>query len=223
MLGRARDEGVRLITAARVEAIETDDSGVAAVRTSVGRFKAATVVNAAGAWAPEVARMAGAGGRTLEVFRRHLFFTGRFSAASHDLPLPFLWDIDVDVYLRAHGEELMLCPCDHEPHDASPPTVSPQASVLLQEKLAAAMPAASRLPVREGRACLRTFARDSRYLIGPDPRVEGFFWVAGLGGSGATAGMAAGELAAARLAGRPVPEPLAAVLPHVDPARFGHE
>jgi D-arginine dehydrogenase len=196
---------------------------VAAVRTTAGRFKAATLVNAAGAWAPLVARQAGTDGRTLEVFRRHLFFTGCFSSASHDLPLPFLWDLDGDVYLRAHGDALMLCPCDNEPHEASPPTVSPQAAALLQEKLAAAMPPASRLPVVEGRACLRTFARDSRYVIGPDPRVAGFFWVAGLGGSGATAGMAAGELAAAMLAERPAPEPLAALLPHLDPARFGHE
>ncbi len=220
ILSRARDEGVRLITRARVEAIDVESGRVAAVRTSAGRFSAELLVNAAGAWAPGVAQLAGAATQTLTVYRRHLFFTGPLPAAAQAPPLPFLWDLDADVYLRAQEGGLMLCPCDHDPHPAEPPSVSHQAATMLAEKLAAAMPEAARLAIASGRACLRTFARDDRYVIGPDPRVAGFFWVAGLGGSGASAGLAAGELAAALLADRPIPEDLLSARSQVDPARF---
>ena len=47
-----------------------------------------------------------------------------------------------------------------------------------------------------GWACLRTFAPDGRYVIGEDPSLEGFFWAAGLGGSGVLASAGVGRLVA---------------------------
>jgi D-arginine dehydrogenase len=64
-----------------------------------------------------------------------------------------------------------------------------------------------------GWACLRTFAPDDRFLIGPDPRSAGLFWVAALGGHGVTASWAVGRLAARTLLGRAKPGPF-------DPRRF---
>src|SRR5262249_56435868 len=83
----------------------------------------------------------------------------------------------------------------------------------LSRKLAASLPSLASIPIESARACLRTFAPDRRYLIGPDPRLTGFFWVAGLGGTGATAGAAAGELAATLLLGSPAPGNARAVGP----------
>jgi glycine/D-amino acid oxidase-like deaminating enzyme len=40
---------------------------------------------------------------------------------------------------------------------------------------------------------------DGRFVIGWDPKVENFFWVAGLGGHGMTTSAAVGDLAAALL------------------------
>ena len=42
---------------------------------------------------------------------------------------------------------------------------------------------------------------DGRFIIGWDPKVENFFWVAGLGGHGMTTSAAVGELAADLLLG----------------------
>ena len=42
---------------------------------------------------------------------------------------------------------------------------------------------------------------DDRFVVGPDPGLEGFFWVAGLGGHGMSAGLAAGRVAADLIVG----------------------
>ena len=58
-------------------------------------------------------------------------------------------------------------------------------------------------------AGMRTFAPDDRFVVGPDPRLEGLHWAAGLGGHGITCGAAVGNLAASWLAGDSPSHPLA--------------
>ena len=43
---------------------------------------------------------------------------------------------------------------------------------------------------------MRTFAPDEMFTIGTDPRVEGLYWVAGLGGHGITCAPVVGRIAA---------------------------
>jgi glycine/D-amino acid oxidase-like deaminating enzyme len=69
-------------------------------------------------------------------------------------------------------------------------------------------------------AGLRTFAPDRVPVIGPDPRLAGFFWLAGQGGYGLQSSPAASALAADLLGGRPTGlEP--GLLAALSPARFG--
>src|SRR5678816_184425 len=56
----ARNRGARIMTHTAVHAIETADGRVIAVATSQGRLRADWVVNAAGAYAAEIGKMAGA-------------------------------------------------------------------------------------------------------------------------------------------------------------------
>jgi sarcosine oxidase subunit beta len=58
-LAAARGAGARLVQEARVTAITTSGGRVTGVETADGRYAAPIVVNAAGAWAAEVGRMAG--------------------------------------------------------------------------------------------------------------------------------------------------------------------
>jgi len=53
--------------------------------------------------------------------------------------------------------------------------------------------------------------------VGFDPRLDGLFWVAGLGGHGMTSSAAVGDLAGHLLLGLPVDENLAEAL---SPTRF---
>lgn len=70
--------------------------------------------------------------------------------------------------------------------------------------LARAGPPVADLPIRRSWACLLTFARDRRPLIGPDPEIPGLFHVSALGGFGVTCSAAIGELAAELLQGHRV-------------------
>jgi D-arginine dehydrogenase len=45
-------------------------------------------------------------------------------------------------------------------------------------------------------AGMRTFAPDEHFVIGKDPRLQGLYWVAGLGGHGITCAPVVGALAA---------------------------
>jgi len=72
---------------------------------------------------------------------------------------------------------------------------------LLAEKLARAFPALASARVVSAWACLRTFARDERFVIGRDPELDGFVWVAALGGHGMTTSAAVGRLGAAAVLG----------------------
>jgi glycine/D-amino acid oxidase-like deaminating enzyme len=74
---------------------------------------------------------------------------------------------------------------------------------LLAEKIEKHIPALSQVSIHKGWAGLRTLSADGRFVIGWDPKVKNFFWVAGLGGHGVTTSASVGELAADLILGRP--------------------
>ena len=78
--------------------------------------------------------------------------------------------------------------------------------------------------VRSQWAGLRTFASDGGMVIGEDPAAEGFFWLAGQGGTGIQTAPAAGQLLAALVRTGSAPDDLVAAgldLAALSPARFG--
>ncbi len=211
----ACEGGVRMVAGARVTAIETRSGRIRSVTAGGSRLEADHIVDAAGAWAGEVARLAGLSDLGLQSYRRHLLVSEPLERL--DDAWPFVWDLDEQVYFRADGGRLTMSPCDDERHPPAAPVVWDGAEAALRRKLSACLPALARIPVSTKRACLRTFAADRRYVVGPDPRLDGFFWAAGLGGTGATSAAAVGELAAGLLLeGRAG----AAGADEVDPARL---
>jgi glycine/D-amino acid oxidase-like deaminating enzyme len=79
------------------------------------------------------------------------------------------------------------------PQDAR---VLPGAVDELAAKLARVCPWIGEFAVVRTWACLRTFTPDGRPVVGPDREVPWLFWIAGLGGHGASASPALGTLAA---------------------------
>jgi len=207
----ARGRGVTFAFGERVTAVRTAHGRIEAVETTRRRVATRRLVVAAGAWAGEVAALAGSTGIAIEPRRRHLF------RGAIDRPegrsWPFVWNEEKGVYFRPEGDGMLLSPCDAEPHPAAEPEVDPARKDELASKIADAFGVLGDWRVGPGWACLRTFARDERFVIGPDPVIQGLFWVGALGGHGMTSSWSIGRLAAQVILGRRAPGPF-------DPRRF---
>jgi D-arginine dehydrogenase len=179
---------------ARALAIGVQDGRVESVTTTSATIATPTVLNAAGAWAGQIGELAGVGARGIAPRRRHIF---RLRGERPFAPeLPFLWHSEEDVYFRPDQGGALTSFCDATPHPAAAPAIDPMAERELRAKLRRSFPGIAALAVDEARACLRTFSADERFLIGRDPALDGFFWVAALGGHGMSTSYGVGRLAA---------------------------
>ena len=212
-LAAGRRAGAHIEYSRTITGVRVAHGQVEAVHTDTGTIHTRCLVNAAGGWAGEIGALAGVGARTLTPRRRHLFQTVVDIAVGREWP--FVWHNDLDVYFRPEGNGLLMSPCDATPHPPQAPIVDGAAERLLAQKVARAFPALAGARIASGWACLRTFARDERFVIGPDPEVAGFVWVAALGGHGMTTSPAVGRLGAAAVLGEPGEE-----LQHFSPARL---
>ncbi len=233
-LAGARTRGARIVVDADVEALERRGS-VWNVTTAAGLFAAPTVVNAAGAWADQVARLAGV--RTLGfVPRRRTAFLVPLPAGLSMRGWPMVDDVGEEFYFKPDAGQLFVSPADatpSEPLDAQPDDLDVAVGVARLER-------ATTLEVqRVSRAWagLRTFVADGSPVAGFDGEAEGFFWLAGQGGYGiktspalsracaglirdhrlpdelTRAGIDAADLSPARLALSPTSTPTPEVLP----------
>jgi D-arginine dehydrogenase len=166
-----------------------------AVGTTSGVLRARRVVNAAGAWVGDIARKAGATPIEFRPLRRSIAILP--APASIDVRRwPMVVSESHSVYFRPESGGLLFCPMDEvamAPCDATPDEVIIAAGL---ERLRAFAPAL--VPRTLGRrwAGLRTFAPDRVPVVGDDPSLPGFFWLAGQGGCGIETSPALGGIAA---------------------------
>jgi D-arginine dehydrogenase len=203
-LAAAERGGMRLATDEAVVEIGRANGRVSSVVTTKRTIETRLVVNAAGPWAGKVAKLARVPARSIAPRRRHLYEAR--TRATIDAAWPFVWHAERDVYFRPDRGGLLLSPCDATPHLPAAPEVDPAVETQLREKAAAAFPGLLPLEDVSPRACLRTFVSDGRFVIGPDPELEGFLWVAALGGHGMSTSYGVGRIAAAAALGERTPE-----------------
>ncbi|MDD4933459.1 MAG: FAD-binding oxidoreductase [Methylacidiphilaceae bacterium] len=205
--GLARQGGCLRLNAA---VLELERSGsLWRARTPAGDFSAPVLVNAAGAWCDEVARAAGAVPIGI-VPKRRTVVTFRPGSGAEIARWPMVLEIKERFYFRPWGEELLASPADQTP--VPPCDVQPEEADcrILFGRLAEAT--TLRLDpdsLLRRWAGLRSFVPDERPVIGWEPDLPGFFWVAALGGFGIETSPALGEIAAALLTGAPFPPRIA--------------
>lgn len=177
-----RRRGGELICDARVDRIERRQ-GAWQIRAGEVVASAPILVNAAGAWADEIAALAGLPPVGLVPKRR--------TAILVDLPpggdpgrWPALDDVSNEHYFRPDsGTRLMVSPGDETPSppcDAQPDEMDVAYLVDWLERT-------TTLQVRRLAhqwAGLRCFVADHSPVVGADPLAEGFYWLAGQGGYG---------------------------------------
>ncbi|MCG3176739.1 MAG: FAD-dependent catabolic D-arginine dehydrogenase DauA [Candidatus Omnitrophica bacterium] len=207
LTGAVRAAGGRVVLGARVAAIRRNPAGFT-VRTAKGAYRAPVVVNAAGAWASRIAYLAGASRMPLAPYRRHLYECAYRDRTAANWP--FVWDLSADLYFRPIQGGLLMSPCDKRPFrpgaagrlPGGEESTDRKVREIFIKKAAEYSPSFSGLRILKERAGLRTMTPDGRFLIGPDPVLEGFHWAAGLGGHGVTTAFPVGRLAAASALGR---------------------
>jgi D-arginine dehydrogenase len=210
----------RLITNAPVAGLEHGAGGWT-VQAAAERFTAPILVNAAGAWADEVAALAGLTPIGLQPRRRTAVLVD--PPAGMDISRwPFVSDAQEQFYFKPEAGSLFLSPADEtpvEPSDAQPDEWDIAVAVERVE-------AVTTLQIARPKARwagLRTFAPDRTPVAGFSDEGLGFFWLAGQGGYGIQTAPALSRTAAALILGAPLPadlQGLHAELPALSPGRF---
>jgi glycine/D-amino acid oxidase-like deaminating enzyme len=212
----ARGQGARLLTGQKVNTIRRLTNGWS-VTTPSGEYEARVLVNAAGAWADEVARMAGIRPLGLVPHRRSM---ARIPApAGQDVSSwPMVFGPDETWYFKPDAGALIVSPADKdpvEPHDAWADDMV-LAEGLARYEAFVTEPVARLLASWAG---LRTFGPDKVPVIGFDPADAGFLWCAGQGGYGFQTAPAASQHLMELVAGN-APTMGPAITAELTPARF---
>jgi D-arginine dehydrogenase len=192
-LAAFRRAGGGVATGARVQSIRARGGGWE-VSTATEIYACAVVVNAAGAWADEVAALAGLAPVGLTPKRR--------TAVTFDPPggpaiadWPCVLDVDETFYFKPDAGRILASPADETP--TSPCDAQPEEldiAITVDRVEAATTLSVRRIVARW--AGLRTFASDKVPVVGMDPGAPGFFWLAGQGGYGIMTSPALGAVAA---------------------------
>ena len=104
----ARSCGAELYLHTLVTAIAQNRSGEWVVKTDKGDISCEFVVNAAGLWAPEVARMVGLEIPSIAIAHTHILYETIGQVVERDKMLPLVRDPDRSIYLRQEMDSLIL-------------------------------------------------------------------------------------------------------------------
>jgi D-arginine dehydrogenase len=195
-LAAARRLGVVIATEAALYSAERSGNGWD-IETRAGRARARILVNAAGAWASEVAMLAGAAPIVITPNRRTIVQLATDPRMPADMPL--IMDASERFYFKPEaGGRLWLSPHDESPvvaHDVAPEELDVAIAI---DRFEGAVD--WRVLRRERSwAGLRSFSPDRVPVYGFDDRAAGFFWFAGQGGFGIQTAPAAAALGAGLL------------------------
>jgi len=201
-----RRQGGQLVCDAEVTHIERH--GADWVVQAGGReHRAALLVNAAGAWCDEVARLAGVAPIGL-VPKRRSAFTFAPPAGIDATRWPSVVGADESWYIKPDAGVLLGSPANADPvppHDVQPEELDIAIAI---DRIQTHTTLQIRRPIRTW-AGLRSFVADGDLVGGFDPAVPGFFWVAAQGGYGIQTSAAMGQACAALLRGEALPSHLA--------------
>jgi len=121
----------------------------------------------------------------------------RDSICGHDLS--WVWHLREGWYFRPERGGLLWCAGEELGDSPSDAVFDRDAPRRLAEVIERSLPALGNLHVWRHWSGHRSFLPDRRFLLGPDPRLEGWYWAVGLGGHGVTASAAVGTRVAASL------------------------
>ena len=201
----ARAHGAQTLTSREVVALERDGAAWRVTGPDLD-LRADVIVNAAGAWADEVARCAGVAPLGLVPHRRTAFIfdpPDGVTVASWpmvtDATMQFYFKPDAGRLLGSLAEEVPAPPGDAQPEDLD--------VAIAVDRIEQVVDFPIRRVLRSWTG-LRVFGPDRDPVSGFEPGAPGFYWHAGLGGYGIQTAPALGAFAAAMILGGNLPPAL---------------
>ena len=204
---QCRRQGVKIVFGGVVGEL-TRDSGRWVVAAGATSLRAPVLINAAGAWGDEIARLAGVRPVGLVPKRRTavLIEVPGGASANH---WPAAIHVGESFYFKPNAGLLLLSPADETPTvpcDARPEELDIAIAVdLFESATGMAVPR-----LKSSWAGLRTFAADKTPVVGFDAEAPGFFWLVGQGGYGIQTAPAMALAASALARGQAFPPELTA-------------
>ncbi|MBC9927134.1 MULTISPECIES: FAD-binding oxidoreductase [unclassified Leucobacter] len=226
LLRLAQLAGATLVTRAPVTELLRDGDRVTGVRTPRGDFSAAHVVNTAGPWSGEVAKLAGV---ALPILPRR-----GFVLVTEPLPPRVFHKVYAAEYVdnvATADEGLQASPVVEGTPAGSiligssrerigfDGTVSPEALATIARNAITLFPFLERTRILRQYHGFRPYCPDHLPVIGPDPRTPGLWHASGHEGAGIGLSVGTGKLLAQALAGEHTDLPLTAFRPE----RFDEE
>jgi len=192
---RATDQGARLLRNAEVTAIERDAGGICGVHTANERIATRTVVNAAGAWAGLVAKLAGVD-LPVEPLLRMLVPTEPFHKIAHTAPM--VVDMSTGFHFRPEGLGLLLAWNDPEETPGFKTQFDPAFVEKILTRGVDRVPCLEQAEVNPKRAWagLYEMTPDHHPILGPAPGIAGLYFANGFSGHGVMHSPATGKITA---------------------------
>jgi len=188
-----RREGVTILTDTEVTGIRVEKERIATVQTSSGAIRTPVVVNACGAWAPQLGQMAGVD-IPIQPIRRQVVVSAAMPGLRPDFP--FVVFFADSLYFHREGEGILT---GQSNNDETPGYKLDVDSDWEERHMEAAV---QRFPMLGDAGFLNHWAGlyevtpDAHPIFGRVPHVEGFYVMAGFSGHGFMHGPAAGLLMA---------------------------
>jgi glycine/D-amino acid oxidase-like deaminating enzyme len=195
----AEARGATLLGETRATSITTKDGAVTAVETDRGAIRTPIVVDAAGAWAAEIAAMAGVWLPVTPV-RHQLYVTEPIPAITADMPIARV--VDAHVYVRPERGGLMFGGYEPDPIAVDPSTLPNGIADLpldvtplrrLTEDVLDEYPDLRTAAIAELRGGLPTMTVDGHHIFDQASGVQGFWVMSGCVVGGLSISPAAGE------------------------------
>jgi len=194
-MSRATESGARLWRNAEVTAITGDGQGITGVETSRGPVATRNVVNAAGPWAAQVAKLARVD-LPVEPLRRMLVPTEPFDQFPHSAPM--IIDMSNGFHFRPESLGFLLAWNDPEETPGFKADFEPGFIEKVLTRAADRVPCFENLAVNPKRAWAGMYEMtpDHHPILGTVPEAPGFFLANGFSGHGVMHAPATGKILA---------------------------
>lgn len=186
----AQKMGVQTISRAEVTGIALIGGTVASVETGMGSIKTRTVLNTAGPWSGQIAKMVGIELPVMPI-RRQIFTTTPLPEVPQDFP--FVIDFAQSLYFHREGEGLLIGMSNQDEKPGFDQNVDEEFELVNLEAAIARMPLVEKAGRASHWAGLYEVTPDAHPILGATP-VDGFLVCTGFSGHGFMHGPIAGKL-----------------------------